>query len=273
MRVDRSIAIALGLASLLQARVVRAQDDDARARAATLFKQAAADYAGGHTEQAALEFEASHALVPRAAAVYSAARAWDANGALDRAADDYESALERTDLHGVDAQDARRRLDEIAPRVAVVTIAAPKDAHVWMGHVEDHLGELRVRLLPGEYDARVERSGDEPWHQHVRVGAGQTLRLEPALAATIVRAPPESPPPRVARNRTPAWVSLGLAAAAAIVSVVLYAETLHARDTFEASGDVDPHLRNVATTWRTSAYVGYGVTGAAAATGLVLLAW
>ncbi|HEY3820540.1 MAG TPA: PEGA domain-containing protein [Polyangiaceae bacterium] len=276
MGTERGAACAaMFLAFTLSTPLARAQDDDARAQAARLFKEASTDYAEGRPADAAPKFEASHRLVPRAAAIYSAARAWDASGALDRAADDYEGALERTDLHGAEADDARKRLEEVGARVGVVALQTADDAHVWIGHVQNALGSVRVHLVPGDYDARVERSGFVPWSNRVHVDAGQVVRVEATLApvAVLQPAPPEHHVEARPRDRTVAWVSVAVAAGAAVVSAVLYAETVHARDQFEASGNADAHLRDAATAWRTATYVGYGVAGAAAGTGAVLFVW
>lgn len=255
---------------LAAARPCAAQDVDARAEAARLFKTGDADFAAGHYGDAAGAFERSNRLVPRAAAVYSAARAWDAAGAIDRAADDYDEALSRTDLHGAEADDARRRLGELEPRLGVVSVRAPEDARVWVGHVDGALGSVRSHVAPGDYDVRVERAGDRPWLKHVHVAGGESTALSAELVAAapvVVEEKPAGAPAAAPRNRVPMWIALGVAAAGAIASGVLYAETVHARDAFDGSGDHDPHLRDAATNWRTATYVGYAFTGAALAAG------
>lgn len=252
----------------------RAQDDgDTRAQAARLFKAAAGDFAANRYDVAAREFEASHRLVPRAAAIYDAARAWDASGTVDRAADDYEEALEHTDLHGPDADDARHRLAQIRPTVALVSLQAPPDAHVWIGHVAGALGSVRTHLVPGDYVARAERPGDLPWSQTFHATAGADL----SIAVTFVPEPapqqPESPQAagaRRPRDRTWQWIALGVAAAGAIASGALYAVTIHARDQYDASNDTSSHLHDVAVGWRTATYAAYGVTALAAAAGVTL---
>jgi hypothetical protein len=271
-RLGLLVCVAIGL--LLPSAPCAAQEVDARSEAARLFKDGAAAFGDGRYPEAAADFEASHRLVPRAAALYSAARAWDAAGTLERAADDYEGALERTDLHGVEADDARQRLVVIGPRVAVVSVHAPDDARVWLGHASGVIGSLRVHLAPGEYDARVERAGDRPWLHHLRADAGATVNLVAELTpiGSGGAAPPpsgrETPPTPARRDRTWTWLALGAAAAGAISSAVLYAQSSHARDEFDASGDRDPHLRDVALSWRTATYVGYGFTAAALAAAL-----
>lgn len=254
----------------------RAQDEGARAEAARLFKQGSTEFAEGRYAEAAESFDASHRLVPRAAALYSAARSWDAGGAIDRAADDYQWALSRTDLHGAEAEDARKRLAVLQARVGVVSLQAPDDARVWLGHVRGALGAVVLHLMPGEYDARVERSGDAPWLRHLTVAAGAAFTLTAAIAPVDPRPPPALPRPAAAPAtlRTLTWTALGVAAAGALASGVLYAASAHARDQFDATGDRDAHLRDAALSWRTAAYTSYGVTAAALAAGVTLyLVW
>ncbi len=279
MRAERLLASALAACALLATDAVFAQEADARSEAARFFKVGASDFAAGRYESAAHAFEGSHRLVPRAAAIYSAARAWDASGAIDRAADDYQVALEHTDLHGAEADDARKRLSEITALVAVVSVRAPDDARVWIGHVEEALGSVQTHLLPGDYEARAERAGHAPWSSVVHATAGGDV----TLVASLVSLPPVAattpgPPTRLAaavdtphaKDRTWTWIALGVAAAGAIVSGILYAETVSANNQFDATGDRDPNLRSSATSLRTATYAGYGVTGAALATGVTL---
>src|SRR5262249_47150270 len=87
------------LALLLRCWRARAQDED-RTLAMARFRAASEAYGRGEYAAAARAFEESYRLVPRAAAVYNAARAWQAAGERARAADDYEAALKRTDLLG-----------------------------------------------------------------------------------------------------------------------------------------------------------------------------
>jgi len=286
MRVEAFVAIVLGGCVLAASPSVAwaAPDESARAEAARLFKQGSAEYAGNHYAQAAADFESSNRLVPRAAAIYSAARAWDAAGDLARAADDYDEALERTDLHGADADDARRRLGQIERRVGVVVVHTPDDARTWIGPLQGVLGSVRVHLRAGDYDARVERAGSLPWTASVLVDDGRlaelTADLRPAPAAhAAALAPATAPPsersaPRSSAKRTWTWIAFGTAAAGAVASSILYAESISARDAFTATGARDAHLRGIATSWRTGTYVAYAVTGAALAAGVsIVLVW
>ena len=277
MRADRLCALLLATCALLAPRFSAAQEPDDRSEAARLYKQATTDFAAGRYESAARAFEGSHRLVPRAAALYSAARAWDAGGAVDRAADDYQDALEHTDLHGAEADDARKRLSEIGPLVAVVSVKAPDDALVWVGHVEGSLGGARTRVLPGDHEARAELAGHAPWRQAFHATAGGEVTLVASLEALPPAPAPMTPPPADSaaeaprpKDRTWTWVALGIAAAGAVASGILYAETVHARDQFDASGDRDAHLRDTATSLRDATYAAYGVTGVAAAAGVTL---
>jgi tetratricopeptide (TPR) repeat protein len=276
IRTDRAIVATLALGFVLRSATASGQDDDARARAARLFREATADYEAGRMADAATKFETSNKLVRRAAAIYSAARAWDASGDIERAADDYDGALERTDLHGAEADDARKRLSEIGPRLGIVALDAPEDAHVWIGHVHDELGSVRVHLLPGDYDARVERSGYQPWSKRVHVESGAVVHPGVVLVLVVADNPVQLTRPETAAThpeRRWAWIALGVAAAALVTSIVGYAEAVHARDQFEAGGDHDGQQRSTATTWVTVTYVGYAVTGVAAAGGAALFVW
>src|SRR5688572_28065354 len=92
-----------------------------KALAVSTFADGQVAFARGDFVAAGRAFEASHRHVPRAAAIYNAARAWDAAGDKARAADAFAIALDRTDLRGAEAAEASTRLRALDAELGIVT--------------------------------------------------------------------------------------------------------------------------------------------------------
>src|SRR5262249_22469412 len=99
--------------------------EDHKTRAMELFQEGRAAYDRGDFVAAARAFEGSYEHIPRAAAMYNAARSWDAAHQNARAADDYQTLIERTDVSGNEAVRAKRRLAELEGQLGVLELNAP----------------------------------------------------------------------------------------------------------------------------------------------------
>jgi tetratricopeptide (TPR) repeat protein len=259
---------------------------DRKAAAADLFRKAAEAYARGDYASAASSFEESHGLIPRAAAIYNAALAREALGQKERAADDYETALEKTDLRGAQAVEARKRLDRLRREVGVLEVSAPSAARVTVGHAKAAAPPVRIHLAPGTYDVEVEHGNGARAVKRATVSVGAPAQLSfeappavapPASAAPVAPRPPP-PPPRPDRaeggsiRATLGWISLGGSVAFAGAAVGLGVATLDARSSFDESGHTDAALRDKAVLFRALTNVAIGVAAASAAAGIVLVA-
>jgi hypothetical protein len=230
---------------------------------------------GSHAA-AAQAYEASYGAVPTAEAVYDAAREWEAAGEAARAADDYATAVEKTDLHGPQLVDAKTRLAALESLLGLVTVSGPFGLSVSLAHAVDLAVPAHVHVAPGPYDVRG-RDGNRPaTRQTILVSAGQrvsvSLTLVPLPApppATDVAGQPPVGPAGGGALRTAGWISMAGAVVLAGTSAALYFKTKSARDDFVGTSDASESLHETATAWRTATYVGYGATGLAAAASVV----
>src|SRR5262249_33647635 len=150
------------------------------------------------------------------------------------AADDYETAIEKTDLHGAEAVEARKHLDALSKDVGVVAITSPEGSRIRVAHVEGAPSPVRVHLTPGEYEVVVEDTAGARRTRKVVVAAGDSLPItftfEPAsppsapssVAQTAASARHE--PPALVRTgasqRAAGWIVLGIGVAAGAAAAV-----------------------------------------------------
>jgi hypothetical protein len=262
-----------------------ARADDPKARASELFHEASAAYERGQFAAAASAFEESDRLVPRSAALYNAGVAWEAAGDPARAANDYDTALDRGELAAEQAADARKQLDALSRKVATLDVLAPPDARIVVGVVEGHGPRLHLRVEPGPHDVQVTRADGRAERRTIdaRPGDAATVRFEdrPAPEAPPPAAPVAPSSPGVPRpvsggppshpQRTVAWVALGTAAAFTGAAIVLGVKTLDSLHAFESSDEFDAGAHDDAVRYRLLTNIALGAAGAAAALGGTLL--
>jgi hypothetical protein len=250
--------------------------EEPRRLAAERFQNGESAALQGNHRGAALSYEASYDVVPTAEAAYNAAREWEAAGESGRAADDYEIAVEKTDLHGPQLADAKNRLLYLQRVVGVVIVTGPPGLKVSLAHAVDVPVPARVHVLPGEHEVRGQDPTGQGRPQVMRVSAGQTVTVQmpPAIVRSPVLAGTSPITPRDSAGhalRIAGWSSLAGAAAFAGGSVALYFKAKSERDDFVDTSDSSASLHGTATAWRTATYTCYGAAGVAAVAGVALL--
>jgi hypothetical protein len=253
-----------------------AADEGTKERAIELFARADTAYARGEFSAAARDYQASFDLVARAPAIYDAARAWDAAGDFPRAADAYQTTLERTDLSGPPEAAARRRLAELDTGLAILDVRGPAGAHIRVAHVDGARAPVRVHVIPGTYPVQATRDDGAVGTTRVTVGAGASVRVEVPVAratsaSSSVLFAPTPPPVVIPTSRVVAWSSLGAAALFSGAAVGLGVVTIHDRNAFDGSGDTDRSAHDAAVTSRTLTNVAWGTAAVAGVLGAVLL--
>jgi hypothetical protein len=269
---------AFGLAVLAVAARVKAQDPapaaverttDHRSLAVDLFRQGSEAFERGDFAAAASAFEASHRHVPRAAAIYNAARSWDAAGDRPRAADDFETAIERTDLREPEAGAARARLTALESAMGIVQINGPRGAVISVSHAQGVPLPARIHLEPGGYTITATMPDGTRTLRAVSVVSQKIaiVTMQPAMEA---EAPPK--PPAEAGSGVPLLpvVAFGAAGAAAVAGAILGLEALDARAAFSNNPSSQRAL-DEAHAYRNWANVAWVATGVFAATAVVLL--
>jgi hypothetical protein len=262
----RSVVLALVLAS--SASVAGAADD--AADAAARFQEGRSKYAAGRYEEAAKLFEQANALAPHPATLFNAATAWDQAGDSARAADAYQGALEgELDAESLDT--AKKRLDELAPRLGVLEVSAPAGAEVTVDERVRRKFPARIYVLPGVKSVRCALPDGRWFKKEFEVGAGQREIIE--------LTPPEAPQRRVEPPPSTdssgawtvaGWVGVGLSAGLAVTSALVWQKAKSERDDLIA-GDASARGRaQTLQTWTNVTLVSSIALGAAGVTVLVL---
>jgi hypothetical protein len=133
-----------------------------------------------------------------------------------------------------------------------------------------------VKIAPGEHTIRVQRDGYEPLETQLEVGAAESLADSVELVKIAEAAPAAEPPPTTApppaaepRSKVPAYITLGVAGAGAIVGTIFGIQALSAQKTFDdnpSAAHADDVERNALI-----ADMAFGVAFTLGITGVVLL--
>lgn len=271
------------LALALFCNVARA--DDAQPTARDKFRQATEAHERGDFRGAAELFEEAHRLAPAAGAKFNAGIAWDESGNASRAADDYETALEMGGLTEDEAKQAEERLGALRKVLGYLSVDEPAGASAEVEGTKA-LVPFRIHLSPGSHRI-VGSRGTATTIFEVDIHAGEVkhvvldLPQKPEAPARTVAPPPlqpdddrlakEKPETSSGAAKTWGWVALGAGAVFSGVAIVLGAQTLKARDAWDASGHHDVAKHDDAVQLRTFTNVAWGGAIAAGATGAVLL--
>jgi hypothetical protein len=286
--------------------VTLAWADDPKARASEIFHEASRAYDRGQFAAAASGFEESDRLVPRSAALYNAGVAWEAAGDPARAANDYDTALDRGELAPDQAADARKQLDALERKLGRLDVLAPPDARIVVGVVEGHGPRLHLHVEPGAHDVLVTTADGRAERRTIDARAGEvaTVRFEdrpgpvpqPPLGPST-RTPRQQSPPAVPSGRptasplrpgggvsgpvishppshperTVAWVALGTAVAFSGAAIVFGVKTLDSLHSFESSDELDASAHDNAVRYRLLTNIALGAAGAVALLGGTLL--
>ncbi len=271
----RRIGSVLLLIGLFSARPSAADASSPEERASTLFQTGSDAYARGEYRAAAQAFEAAFRLVPRGQAAYNAGIAWQEAKARDRAANALARALAAGDLDATQAQDAKQRLDALAPGLGRLKVRAAA-GRVSVGPVEGEPAPLEVYLEPGSQRVQLERPDGSTLQHSVSIDAGRTSELDFAETTPPRREP--SPAPRPVEpetsgtsQRTWGFVAVGTGVVASGAAVWLGVRALHARDDYENGGSTDQALRDRAASLRLWTNVAWGTAIVAGGVGLTLI--
>jgi hypothetical protein len=289
------VALAFALALLGAASSARAADageaapaPDPAVEARQQYNAGTQAYAAKRFVEAALHFEAAAAQRAHAVTLYTAALAWEQSNRPERAADDFERALDVPGLNPAQTTNARERLAALEKTMGTLDVVAAPGVRVQIDALTEVAAPAKLHALPGAHALTV-RAPDRPIaHRDVSVELGQTSRLDlteaepreaPATAAPEPRieAPVPGVPaaPEVVRvvdvRRLGGAVALGAGGATLVAAVVLGLGALDARDAYDASptrASYD-HASSLQT-WTNVALVGGSVL---AAGGALLIAW
>lgn len=237
-------------------------------------------YRAGDYETAVTHFQRAAALVPSASAQYWLATSLDLKGDARGAILGFQTLLENPEFTTLppDQQDAAKsRLEALEQLPATVALTVkPADAQLLVDGVpQPGVSPFSVKLAPGKHTLRVQRDGHEPIETELEVGPAELLEDNVELTPIAAAAPPPAatpapaPPPAEPRSKVPAYITLGVAGAGAIVGTIFGIQALGAQKTFDdepTAAHADDVERNALI-----ADMAFGVAFTLGITGVVLL--
>jgi hypothetical protein len=246
-------------------------------------------YNGGDYAAAVLAFQKANDAIKSPQADYWIAKSLDQQNKTTEAIAAYESFLAEPNSSKVGEQklsDARARLEALkATLPAEVTVETdPALSSVSVdGAPQQGEPPLTLKLTPGKHRISVSSNGYQTKDLDIEVKGGeeqkQTVALlkepPPVAAAPVVAAPPPPPPapppapPPEEHSMVPAYVTIGIAGAAAVVGTVFGVKALNSKSDF----DKNPTTKTADDTERSAliADMAFGVAITLGVTGIVLL--
>jgi hypothetical protein len=235
------------------------------------------------TAQAA--FTKANDLIPSPQASYWIAKCVDGQNKTEQAIASYEALLADPDVSKIGDEklaDAKTRLETLkATLVGEIAVDTnPMLATIAVdGVAQPGEAPMTLKLTPGKHRITVSAKGYLPKDLDLDVKGGDKLKqsivLEkeppPVVAAAVVAPPPEQPPPppKEERSMVPAYVTLGIAGAGAIVGTIFGIQALNAKNDFNKTPTTE--LADKAERDALICDMAFGVAITLGVTGVVLL--
>jgi hypothetical protein len=252
-----------------------------KAAADAAIVEGEAAYKTGDYEAAVTHFQRASALVPSATAQYWLASSLDLKGDPRGAILGFQALLENPDFTSLppEQQDAaRNRLNALEQLPATISLTVqPPDVQLLVDGVpQPGTSPFAVKIAPGKHSIRVQRDGYEPLETELEVGPAESLEDTVELVKIAAPAPPVEAtpvatpaPPAEPRSKVPAYITLGIAGAGAIVGTIFGIKALGAKNDFDkkpTGSAADDTERNALI-----ADMAFGVAITLGVTGVVLL--
>ncbi len=243
----------------------------------------AKDYAG-----AVVEFEAANALIPSAQAQEKIALCYDGMNDAPKALAAYELFIEQAgDRPNLAAEvtAAKERIEALknAP-VSVKVVSDPSSAQVEVnGEAQMGATPIEIKLTPGKHKVKVSATGFDSVEKEIEVKPGEEPKnmsfslpqTAEAVAATFPPPAATTPPPQTSeieggdKSNLPAYITLGVAGASAVVGTVFGFKALRDKSRFNEK----PTVTKADRAERNSliADMSFGVAITLGVTGTVLL--
>ncbi len=243
-------------------------------------------FAAGDFAAAQTGFSKANELIPAPQAAYWVAKSIDGQGKIEDAVAAYDKLLADPSIASLGDEktnDAKARMADLkAKLVGEVNVTTnPMGATVSIdGTPQAGETPMIVKLTPGAHKLTLVAAGFEPKEVDIDVKGGekaeQKLELvakappppppEPVIEAP---APPPPPPPPPPRSKVPAYITLGIAGAGAVVGTIFGIKALGAKNDFDkkpTGSAADDTERNALI-----ADMAFGVAITLGVTGVVLL--
>lgn len=265
----------------------KAPDKKTKDAARKAYGEGDAAYKAGDFAGAYAGFSKANELIPSPQAAYWTAKAIDGEGKIQEAITAYENLLADpgvATLGDEKTNDAKARIAELKSKLVgeLSLQTTPLGATVSIdGAPQPGETPMILKLPPGPHKLTLVAAGFEPKEVDVDVKGGekseQKLELvakapppppppEPVVEAP---APPPPPPPPPPRSKVPAYITLGIAGAGAVVGTIFGVKALSAKSDFDkkpTGSAADDTERNALI-----ADMAFGVAITLGVTGVVLL--
>lgn len=251
----------------------------ARDEARSEFAAGQVSYGAGDFAAAEAHFTKADSLVPSVQAKYWRAMSLDQQGKTAAALELFNAVLNTAGYENLGADkvaQVRQRVAELSQAPADLTLTStPPGASIDVnGAKQPGTTPLSLRLAAGRHRVTVEAPGYAPQVVELTVGPGEAVErnvvLEPGTGAPPPVAPTEqAPAPAGERSRAPAFVTLGIAGASAVVGTVFGIKALDEKSQFDdapTTSKADSVERNALI-----ADMAFGVALTLGITGIVLL--
>lgn len=257
-----------------------APSPEAQAAAQAALAAGQAAYASGDYVLAENQFRASLAHVPSAAAEYGLAMTLDLEAKPAQACDAFNALFAMPDFASlppeqISAAQQRYAVLQTIPAAVSVTVNAAGATLEVDGVIQEGESPFTLRLPAGTHQLRVSATEHEPLEETIEVKPAEDRELtlapralpKPAAAPKEVEldAAPPPPPP----SKMPAYVTIGVAGAAAITGAIFGIQALNAKSTFDKSPTV-AHADDVERS-ALIADMAFGIAFTLGITGVVLL--
>ena len=243
-------------------------------------------YGAGSYVDAQTHFVKANELIPSPQAAYWIAKSIDGQNKTEEAIASYEALLADPDVSKIGEEklaDAKLRLDTLkATLVGEIAVDSnPLLATIAVdGVVQPGEAPLTLKLTPGKHRITVSSKGYQPKDIELDVKGGdklkQSVALErelppPVIVPVAAAAAAPEPPPKQAEERSmvPAYVTLGIAGAGAIVGTIFGIQALNAKNDFNKTPTTE--LADKAERDALICDMAFGVAITLGVTGVVLL--
>lgn len=257
-----------------------APSPEAQAAAQAALTAGQAAYASGDYVVAEAQFRTSLGHVPSAAAEYGLAMTLDLEAKPAEACDAFVILFAMADFAALPPDQVRSAQQRFAvlqtiPATVVVTTNTPVAEVEVDGIIQTEKAPLTLRLPSGKHALKATAKDFEPTELELEVKPAEQREVALTLKAVTKPAPAPQPasateaPPVVEPNPMPAYITLGVAGAAAITGAIFGIQALSAKSTFDKSPTV-AHADDVERS-ALVADMAFGIAFTLGITGVVLL--
>jgi hypothetical protein len=284
-------AFAQGKGGAAAAKADKGPDKKTRDAARKAYGDGEKAYTAGDYSKALDNFKKAYELIPTPHAQFWIGMSLAQLNRGDEAVKELEALLANPDASKIGDDkiaEAKKKLDELKSKmVGEVSIATtPPGAQVTVDG-QPQMGEspMTLKLTPGRHKISVAASGYESKEMEIEIKAGdkldQKIELAEKAAAGPATPPPEpapapvTPPPEPAappaekKSKVPAYVTLGIAGAGAVVGTFFGIKALGAKSDYDANPTTD--LADDVERNALIADMAFGVAITLGVTGIVLL--